>query len=288
MLTLHLAGPDEAGPPLLNTADPAVQIWPADDGSVNAYAHFLNGYYWLQVPRVASFRFTVNSDEVLAFAKPAARPERVRDVYRRVVLPMALQALGWEVLHASAVLLGGRVAALCGEPETGKSTSAYGLSQRGYQLWADDAVALQLSGDGVQATPLPFRLRLRPTAAMFFGLGGAALDHASRHESQVHTPAEAATLGAVCLLRRVTPSDTDAPVEISRLSPVKAFPAVLAHATCFSFKDATRNRLMMEHYLRLTAQVPVLDIRFRAGMETLAPLLDGIEQATKAAWPVPS
>ena len=168
MLTFQVAGPDEAAPSPLDPTDPTVQVWPADDGTVNAYAGFLNGFYWLQVPGVASFRFTVDSGEVRVYARSSAHPERVRDVYRRIVLPMALQALGWEILHASAVLVGEQVTALCGDPQTGKSTSAYGLSRRGYQLWADDAVALQLSGDGAQATPLPFRLRLRPAVASFF------------------------------------------------------------------------------------------------------------------------
>ena len=51
--------------------------------------------------------------------------------------------------------------------------------------------------------------------------------------------------------------------------------------------EALRN-VLMEHYLHLTTRVPVLDVRFRPGMETLAHLLDGIEQATKAAWHAPS
>ena len=72
------------------------------------------------------------------------------------------------------------------------------------------------------------------------------------------------------------------------MSPVKAFPAVLAHATCFSLKEASRNRLMVEQYLHLSARVPVLDVGFRAGMETLGPLLDGIERAAKEALRAPS
>ena len=50
---------------------------------------------------------------------------------------------GWEALHASAVLSPQGVVAFCAGSGTGKSTIARGLSERGYQLCADDAVAVK-------------------------------------------------------------------------------------------------------------------------------------------------
>src|SRR5437868_7089772 len=93
------------------------------------------------------------------FALPSA--ENVETDYRRAVLPMALQAHGQEVIHASAVITEDGVVAFCGRSQTGKSTVAYGLHRRGYRVWADDTLVFDASAEFVQVIPYPHRLRIR-------------------------------------------------------------------------------------------------------------------------------
>ncbi len=76
-----------------------------------------------------------------------ASPDSIEDTYRRGVLPLVLQLRGHEVLHASAVSTASGLLVLCGVSGTGKSTFAYGLSRRGYPLWADDAVVLDIEDE---------------------------------------------------------------------------------------------------------------------------------------------
>jgi hypothetical protein len=66
-------------------------------------------------------------------------------------------------------------------------------------------------------------------------------------------------------------------VEIRLLEHGEAFPAVLAHAYCYSLDDVERNREMVRHYLDLCAHIPVFGVTFRAGMEHVAAILDAIE-----------
>ena len=68
-------------------------------------------------------------------------------------------------------------------------------------------------------------------------------------------------------------------MRIRRLAPPEAFPAVLAHAYCYSLDDVARNREMLDHYLDLSARVPIFSVVFRAGMEHVPTLLDAVEEA---------
>jgi hypothetical protein len=67
-------------------------------------------------------------------------------------LPIAAALRDMEVLHASAVASGGRVAAFVGATGAGKTTLALGLSlEGGAELVADDVTALAATGDDVVA-----------------------------------------------------------------------------------------------------------------------------------------
>src|SRR5438045_2629057 len=146
-----------AGPsPLPSKADGRVQVWREQD-QVCAYGYAADGARWMHVPDLATFRL---GREVAAFTLPSADPDLIRDAFERNVLPMAIQALGGEALHASGVVGSSGVVAFCGESGTGKSTLACALSARGYRLWADDAVAFEPGDGGLVAVPLPFQLRL--------------------------------------------------------------------------------------------------------------------------------
>jgi hypothetical protein len=68
-------------------------------------------------------------------------------------LPLAATLRGFEVLHASGVVLRGRAALFAGPPGAGKSSLAAALMRRGAALLSDDTVALQLRGGALIAHP---------------------------------------------------------------------------------------------------------------------------------------
>jgi len=275
MLKLRIERTGAIGPPLSQPLNPRFEVWRDSDGAVLAYAEGVGDEYWMHLPGLASFRFSSRGDEVAATVAGTAKEELVLDAYRRRVLPMALQVCGREVLHASAVRSLAGVTALCADSETGKSTSAFGLSGRGYPLWADDLVAFDIFEHVGRAISLPFNMRLRPSAAALFDLDttpspiATGDDHSSPGK-------ETAPLLAVCVLRR---KDADgARVAVRRLSLAEAFAAVLAHAWSFGLEDDERKRRMIHNYLDLAAGTPVFDICFRSGLENLPAILDAIEQ----------
>src|SRR6266851_3250608 len=155
MLKLRIERTGTAKPLTAHILNPGLEVWRDIHGEVSAYSEVLGEEYWMHLPGLASFRFSCCGDEIAAAVTGSVREELVLDAYQRKVLPLALQVCGREVLHASAVRSPGGVMALCGISETGKSTIAFGLSRRGFPLWADDAVAFDVSEHGSLAISLP-------------------------------------------------------------------------------------------------------------------------------------
>jgi len=265
---------ESAAPSLPDASNETQEVWHDDRGMLCAYGGIEGRRCWMHFPGLASFSFDPDSEDVTATAPPTTERDVLIATFQRAVLPMVLQARDTEVLHASGVRMPRGVMAFCARSGTGKSTLAFGLGRRGYRMWADDAVAFAASGPQVKALPLPFALRLRPDAVAYLNAG---LRNSVGTMGDGVTDAEPAALAAVAVLERVERLGRRARVE--RLRPSAAFPAVLAHAYCFSLRVPERRRRMVERYLDLTTQVPVFAIRVESGLERLPATLDAIEQA---------
>ncbi len=258
---------------------PGVEVWQDVAGRPVAFAERSAGRCTLQLPRIATFEFGAGSDEVVAVPARGAAAEVVADQYFRTVLPFVLQDSGFEVLHASAVRAPGGVAALCARQETGKSTLACALGKQGYELWADDAVVFDVRGVGqIFTLQVPFSLRLRPASAAHFGLPAASRLADIRCDSREPLSlAERAPLATLVVLER--DESLASPAELRRLTTGAAFPAVLAHAYCFTLEDGERKERMMKQYLSLLARIPVFELRFRSGLEQLPAILERVRSA---------
>jgi hypothetical protein len=259
-----------AKPPV--DADIQVTAHPDRVGEICAYTYTADGEHRIDLPELASFSFTATGNEVRAAPEPGARRDWIDDAYRRTVLPLALQAQGREVLHASAILTRGGVVGMCGKSGMGKSTLAYALARRGYQLWADDAVALAV-GDDVTTLPLPFRVRLKGEAAGRFGARPAAENGLAiiGVEGPERSPSP---LAALVALER---AESGRHAALRLLSPREALPILLLHAFFFSEHDAELHRRMVHHYLEVAALVPMYELRVQPGMERLDQLCDSME-----------
>jgi hypothetical protein len=269
MLNLTIAPPGAQAPPVPNESDAGLTTWHDHDGAVCAYGHTAGDRRWVHVSGVGAFGFTARGTQVRAVPLASASRELVIDTFRRTVLPLAIQARGDEVLHASAVRTGAGVVAVCAVSGTGKSTLAYALSRRGHVLWADDAVCFDASVDPIRAMPLPFAIRLRPESVAHFGFNG---------NRTVERPL-AAPLAATIVLERLEPG---AAARLDRLSPTEAFPATLTHGYCFTIHDRERSGHMLDSYMELASRVPVFRLSFPAGLEQLDSMTDLIEDALPA------
>ena len=256
---------------LLDSLAPGVEVCHDARGDLLAYCRAENGALRVDLPELASFSYEYGAGHVRAIPHRPLSPAFILDTYHHCVLPLILPALGTEVLHASAVVGVAGVAALCGASGTGKSTIAVALARRGYAIWADDAVAVDMAEPKPTAIPLPFTVRLRCDSARFVGAAG--------EQGPSTAPARAATepvpLAVLCMLRRAP--DAPATVVVERLEAASACRAALAHAYCFSVKDLAQKRRTIWNYLTMTGRVPAYEIRFRPGLAHLPVVLAAVE-----------
>lgn len=245
-------------------------VWLNPSRTAGAYASQAGSHYWIDVSDVAMFHYSAATAQVVAVTRGAIEEGRVQAIYRRVVLPFLLQALGYEMLHASAVRTERGVVAFCGESGTGKSTIAVGLSRRGYPIWADDALLLDTDAR-IRALSLSFDVRLRRDSAELFGLGGRA-DTSSGDWPGIE--GDLIDLVAVCVLNRGTDPGG---IDVTACHGAAALTALLAHACAFNLADLDRKRRMAAQYLAVAAQVPVFKVGVEAGLDRLPGLLDRLE-----------
>ena len=243
------------------------------EGRICAYTRAVDGSGWLYLPGIARYRFPAEDGCIEARPEDDASPDLVTDAYYRVALPMALLAAGYEVLHASAVSDGRGLHLFCGASRSGKSTIAYALGRRGFQVWADDAVAFKVGAGGITAIPVPFALRLRSEVADFFEVPSHKRRQANgKIEALRHQAVGPREIASVSLLERGRDST------IVRLSAPESLPAVLYHSFYFSLQDSSILRRMATQYLELVAGVPLFRVSLRPGLDAMADLLDDLER----------
>lgn len=83
-------------------------------------------------------------------------------------LSFALIRMGFEPLHATAVVVDGRAAAFLGESGYGKSTLAACFLEAGFPVLTDDVLMLRDVAGAIVAYPGPSRIKLFPKAAAAF------------------------------------------------------------------------------------------------------------------------
>lgn len=255
---------------------PARHVAVADGkGRPTAYTWVSRGRPHVYVDGVATFGFDACSCVATAWPDNGVQQPQVIDTYHATALPLGLQGThDYEAIHASAVLAPRGVAAFCGASEVGKSTTAFELSQRGHPVWADDAVAFEVSVRGsVISTSLPFSLKLRRETELCLRRD----DTACAGEPPIVQPRS--PLAIVFVLQRTSREALRGePVDIEQMAASDALVALLPNAYRFRPQSRDRERRVMQSYLELVVNVPVFRLRFVPGLERTEALLDAIEQ----------
>ena len=242
--------------------DNAREQWLDDLGTVCLWATVHDDRPSLVAPGCALYE--LRDDRVLATPFRERVEGLVEDVYWRSVLPLVLQSRGVQALHASAVVGPSGVVAICGRSGSGKSTTAFGLSRRGYRLWSDDALVVA-SVEPPRTVALAGVARLLADVREHFQVTSTGLPL----EAEI---GEERNIAMIAVLR----SDSAAPGTGPRpLASGEALTAVVEHAYCYNFETAKRD--LASDYLRLLASVPVVEIGRPRGLDGLEGFLDEIE-----------
>jgi len=104
--------------------------------------------FLMRIPNIA--RFLLEDGRSIAFeAEGDATPQDVAVFLSGSIFGVLLHQRAHIVLHASAVLVGGKAVLFCGVSGAGKSTLAAALGKAGYPLVADDQCAIATGEGGV-------------------------------------------------------------------------------------------------------------------------------------------
>jgi hypothetical protein len=257
MLRLAFATGDRPPP----GAGREVNAWRDRDGEVFARLFVDGRRHRIEWPRLGVFEFEAGSETVTLWTDPGASVEVSRDVFARAILPAALQALGQQALHASAVVVDGSALLLVGRSGSGKSTTAYALSRAGFPQIADDSVVFSTAGDRLRTIPLSFQPRLRAPSRQHF----------PRPVTPLTAPAAGIRLGWIAELQQQPQTPHREPLA-TLLPPAEAFSVVLAHAHSFDPGDREETLRLTQDYLRLANEVPVWRVTYAPGLDRLADL----------------
>jgi len=231
--------------------------------------------------------FRITADARRAELAPAhTEPWRWQRLLVGQVLPYGALLNGLEVLHASAVLLDGRLIAIAGGSHAGKSTLATHWLAQGAALVADDVVALETAGTGPPTVhPGPSLLSVRAGTRELVGDGAVdalgtpvgADEEGTRISVRDHASAPA-PLGALVVLRR---DEARSGTEVARTSTPD--PRLILGST-FNFVVHTPERLTahLDLAARIFASVPVVVADVGTGVSP-AELAGAIESELEAA-----
>jgi hypothetical protein len=257
---------------------PDTHVWHAPDGRPIAYFYPVEGDYWANLPGIGSYRVEA-SGSVLAVPEPSARYPLVLDAYRRTVLPQALQFFGNEVLHASAVVGPKGVVGFCAYSQTGKSTLAFALAQRGYPPWADDALAFETGREISHALALPFAVRLRPESQEYFAVEPLPPETEPQNGTVITVGADRHPIAALCVLSRGAEND---PSAVQPLEASEAVTALLPHAYWSTLADEPRKARMVQTYLELANTISTYAVTISPVLDKLPGLVDELERTVLA------
>jgi len=122
--------------------------------------------FWIRLETVGQFLVS-NGRSINVMADANADTSMVRAFLLGSACGVLLVQRGFLVLHGNAIRVGGGCLVCVGDSGSGKSTLAAGFLKRGYQVLADDVVAVDATGSVVPGFP---RIKLWQDAADKLGL----------------------------------------------------------------------------------------------------------------------
>lgn len=240
------------GTPAGSLGVPPQRVWWTLDG----------GTYRVRFGGLCELRLGPPWERVDVDLDPAGSPEVVGDRIVRTALPFALERLGHELLHASAVQVGEHTIAIAGAPGTGKSTLTALLCADGATLVSDDQLRVELGPDGVRCHPGLASIRLRPAVAELAALvsGPARATWDGRTAVSPGLDHRTRELAALVLPAVVDGAGTPA---VERLSPAQA--VVRLASSRADPRDAIGRTRRFHLHASLLEQLPAFGVRLTRG-----------------------
>ena len=216
--------------------------------------------------------------EIAVDPAPGADEGLLRQALLGPALGMLLQQRGLFPLHAGAVALRGKAAALAGESGSGKSTLAAFLHSRGHGFISDDIAAVSFEGDVPRVLPGIPRFRLWPDAASPLGRFADDLPRLHPSTAKRFVKIEKGFVPSPLPLKAVYILADDTREEIEPLDPREGLFAVMR--LCYNVglvQAAVGAPALMEQCARLAGGASLYRFRRRRSLSFLPELAAALE-----------
>lgn len=219
--------------------------------------------YRLRYADGIEFRIDARGTRVACTWPPGQTLEDAATYLMGSLCGLVLRLRGIPSLHASAVALPGGAAAVCGPPQSGKSTTAAAFAGRGRALLSDDVVPLLDCRDGVHVQPAYPHLRLWPDVLPALYGEGADLPPLSPNWEKRYLALEAAFHPAPLPLRAVyvlTGRETENAPRFAPASTMDGLLELVANAYMGWFPDPQAQARELAVLARVARAVPVVRV----------------------------
>lgn len=273
-LTLHPAQPQET------LATPVAHQWTRIDRTPWIQRHDLKSGSLLRLPDLADFLIDATGIHVDAWPTPGLDAGACEQLFRNNVLPMAQSRQGGLVLHASAVVIGGKAAVFIGESGLGKSTLATGFARSGHPLIVDDGLVVD-TDDANHPVALPGEKALRlcadsaqhliPQTSHTRPVGYTAKRSIQASDDVPFSP-HPVGIETIFMLGK----DRQANLCIRPLPPAKALIELIHHSFLLDVGNPQRHAVLMHNAARLSSACPVFSLDYTRSYDQLPAVIEAV------------
>lgn len=246
------------------------------------YAALPDGSAYRRWSNLFDFLVTADARRIYARAVSGVENEAMLAYLLVDALSFSMVRLGWEPLHATAVLTDHGVIAFLGNSGDGKSTLAALLVRHGCKLVTDDMLVLARDDGRWLAQPGPPRLKLDRAMADY--LLGSMRDRVGMNPDTTkmiialdswRCTIDAHALRAAYILSEEADAQPGGPV-IQELPPAAAFPRLLAHTAGHYPSEKARLRRQFEFVTTMVREIAIKRLSYRRDAAQMADLKDAV------------
>jgi len=268
----------EAPQPQRALPEPPFHFWETQGDVTAEFRRNANGFLLRFVGR-ADFTVDLTDAIVTCVPAPGVPASLIAALRYNQVEPLLLNHAGKLVLHAAAIVSGGRALAFAGASGRGKSTLAAAFARHGHPFLTDDGLLLEPVADGYLAVPSLDSVRLRiDSEAALFARSPAATPDDRGGKSLVpagltlpHQP-RPVPLEALYFLGEGACEGA----AFARLAQAEALLALTRHAFILDVDDRERVRANFERLAQLSQTVPVFTLDYPRRYDGLPGLIRAI------------
>ena len=233
--------------PLDSQVFSTVHHWQLPDGEITMTCARSGEDYLLEFPDLAEFEISGASADVRCYPRANVDSASIRHLLLDQVIPRVIGHGGDIVLHASAVVIGGKAAAFLGAPGSGKSTLAASFLMSDCPMLTDDCLLIKTKASDIVGIRGCAGLRLlQDSIDAIIGEeyeSKEAANYSSKRRLTTHVDSKQKSeipIAAAFLLTPPADAAQTGPVELEQIDGARTVTELIKHSYILDVSDKAR------------------------------------------------